>query len=105
MTSESEGAQACAQRSKCCMARWVPAITIQAMLEAFRVIGLDTRRLRCEAELSEPQLESAPLLPDAIRQRLWAAACRQAQRDELGIEAGLALPFGALGLTDYLAAS
>jgi AraC-like DNA-binding protein len=87
------------------MAQWVPAITIRAMLESFRVLGLDQRRLRAEAEVSEQQLDSGSLLPDAVRQRLWASACRQAQREEFAIEAGLALPFGALGLTDYVAAS
>lgn len=87
------------------MARWVPAITIQAMLEAFRALGLDERRLRAEANVPERPSESGALLPDAIRQRLWASACREAQRDEFAIEAGLALPFGALGLMDYLAAS
>src|SRR6187551_3790881 len=87
------------------MAQWVPAITIRAMLESFRVLGLDQRRLRAEAEVSEQQLDSGSLLPDAIRQRLWASACQQAQREEFAIEAGLALPFGALGLMDYVAAS
>ncbi|HTV18960.1 MAG TPA: AraC family transcriptional regulator ligand-binding domain-containing protein [Polyangiaceae bacterium] len=75
------------------------------MLEAFRVLGLDERRLCAEAEVSEAQLTSGALLPDGVRQRLWASACREAQRDEFAIEAGLALPFGALGLMDYLAAS
>jgi AraC-like DNA-binding protein len=87
------------------MARWVPAITIQAMLEAFRVLGLDERRLRAEAELSPQPLDTGSLLPDVVRQRLWASACRDAQRDEFAIEAGLALPFGALGLIDYVVAS
>jgi AraC-like DNA-binding protein len=87
------------------MARWVPTITIQAMLEAFRVLGLDERRLRSAADVSEQLLDSGSLLPDAVRQRLWASACREAQRDEFAIEAGLALPFGALGLMDYVAAS
>jgi AraC-like DNA-binding protein len=87
------------------MARRVPAITIVAMLEAFRAIGLDEGRLRADANVSKQQLESGTLLPDAVRQRLWASACREAQRDEFAIEAGLALPFGAFGLMDYLAAS
>jgi AraC-like DNA-binding protein len=87
------------------VARWVPAITIQAMLEAFRVLGLDERRLRALAQVPEQPLESGALLPDLVRQRLWASACREAQHDEFAIEAGLALPFGALGLVDYLAAS
>ena len=87
------------------MARWVPAITIQAMLEAFRVLGLDERRLRSEANVPEQPLEAGELLPDGVRQRLWASAQREAGREELALEAGLALPFGALGLLDYLAAS
>lgn len=87
------------------MARWVPAITIQAMLEAFRVLGLDEGRLRAEAELPREQPEGGGLLPDAVRQRLWVGACREARREEFAIEAGLALPFGALGWVDYLAAS
>lgn len=87
------------------MARWVPAITIQAMLEAFRALGLDERRLRAEASVPESVPDSGMLWPDAVRERLWASACREAQRDEFAIEAGLALPFGAFGLMDYLAAS
>jgi AraC-like DNA-binding protein len=75
------------------------------MLEAFRALGLDERRLRADADVSEQQLESGALLPDTVRQRLWAGACREARRDEFAIEAGLALPFGAFGLMDYLAAS
>lgn len=87
------------------MARWVPAITIQAMLEAFRALGLDAERLSAEAELPSEPLDTGSLLPDAARQRLWVAACREARREEFAIEAGLALPFGALGWIDYLAAS
>jgi AraC-like DNA-binding protein len=87
------------------MARWVPAITIEAMLEAFRVLGLDERRLRADAGVPEHPRESGALLPDSVRQRLWASASREAQREEFAIEAGLALPFGALGSMDYLAAS
>lgn len=87
------------------MARWVPAITIRAMLEAFRALGLDERQLRAEAEVSEQLLDGSALLPDALRLRLWERACRVARRDEFAVEAGLALPFGALGLMDYVAAS
>jgi hypothetical protein len=86
------------------MARWVPAITIQAMLEAFRLLGLDERCLRADANVPEP-LEGGALLPDAVRQRLWASARRQARRDEFAVEAGLVLPFGAFGFVDYVAAS
>ena len=75
------------------------------MLAAFRVLGLDEQRLCAEAEVSAEQLASGTLLPDAVRQRLWTSAWREAGRDEFAIEAGLALPFGALGWLDYLAAS
>ena len=87
------------------MVRWIPAITIQAMLDAFRVLGLDERRLRADANVSEELLDRRGLVPDLVRERLWASAYREAQRDELAVEAGLALPFGALGPMDYLAAS
>jgi len=87
------------------MARWVPAITIQAMLEAFRVLGLDDQRLRRDANVPEQPLDGGALLPDGVRQRLWASACHEAKREEFALEAGLALPFGALGLLDYSAAS
>lgn len=87
------------------MARWVPAITIRAMLEAFRALGLDERRLRAEANVPERPLDAGALLPDGVRQRLWASARREASREEFALEAGLSLPFGALGLVDYLAAS
>src|SRR5688572_10497293 len=87
------------------MARWVPAISIQAMLEAFRVLGLDERRLRRDANVPEQLLDGGVLLPDGVRQRLWASACTEAKREEFALEAGLALPFGALGLLDYIAAS
>jgi AraC-like DNA-binding protein len=85
------------------MARCVPAVTVQALLEGFRRLGLDERRLRADAGVPEGVLAGASLVPDAVRQRLWAAAGRAAPRDGLAIEAGLALPFGALGPMDYLA--
>jgi AraC-like DNA-binding protein len=118
------------------MALWVSAMTIHAMLEAFRALGLDDQRLIAEARVPERKRESrapegetrsqgrvaahvnkAPLtwpgtdsgrealLPDFVRQRLLAGACRAAKRDEFAVEAGLALPLGAFGLMDYLAAS
>jgi AraC-like DNA-binding protein len=119
------------------MALWVSAITIQAMLEAFRALGLDDQRLLADASMPEHELESraragqtrsqsrvatqadeaslagvpgmdgghVALLPELVRQRLLAGACRAAKREEFAVEAGLALPFGAFGLMDYLATS
>jgi hypothetical protein len=84
------------------MARCVPAVTVQALLEGFRRLGLDERHLRAHAGVPEGALAGASLVPDAVRRRLLAAAGRAARRDGLAIEAGLALPFGALGPMDYL---
>jgi AraC-like DNA-binding protein len=86
------------------MAREVPAITIQAMLAAFRTLGLDEPRLRSEANVPA-RLDGGVLVQDVVRRHLWAGAYREAQCAELAIKAGLALPFGALGPMDYLAAS
>jgi AraC-like DNA-binding protein len=98
-------AQVCSPATLINMARWVPALTVQAVLEAFRELGLDERRLRVEAGVPGNVLEGGALLPAAVWQSLWASVQRDVARDEIGIEAGLALPFGAFGLMDYLAAS
>jgi AraC-like DNA-binding protein len=87
------------------MARPVPAITIQAMLAGFEVLGLDERALRADAQVPELLRDRRAVLPGALRQRLWDSAYRAAQRDELAIQTGLALPYGALGPMDYLANS
>lgn len=87
------------------MKRSVPAITIQALLEGFRALRLDERRLRAEAKVPEQLRDGRVLVPDGVRRRLWASAYQEAQRDELAIETGLVLPFGALGPIDYLTAS
>ncbi|HWO11451.1 MAG TPA: AraC family transcriptional regulator ligand-binding domain-containing protein, partial [Polyangiaceae bacterium] len=87
------------------MATWVPAITVEAALEAFRELGLDERRLRAEANVTALGLDSGALLSSAVWEQLWSSVHRELRRDELALQAGLALPFGAFGLVDYLAAS
>lgn len=86
------------------MATRVPAITVQAILEGARSLGLDERHLRIEGNIPD-RLDPAALVADGMRQRVWTAAYREAQRAQLAVEIGLALPFGALGPMDYLAAS
>jgi AraC-like DNA-binding protein len=86
------------------MASEVPATTIQAILASFRALGFDEQRLRAEARVPA-QLDGGVLVPDVVRRHLWAGGYREARRAELAIEAGLAVPFGALGPMDYLATS
>jgi AraC-like DNA-binding protein len=74
------------------------------MIETFRALGLDERRLRAEAKIPE-KLHGRGLVPGAVRKQLWASAHREAQRDEFAIEAGLVAPYGVLGPMDYLANS
>lgn len=84
----------------------VPAATVRALLTGFEKVGLDGAALRRatgipEAGLSDP----TGLLPAAVFPALWQEAFRQARREELPTEVGLAVPFGAFGALDYLAGS
>ncbi|HEX7623635.1 MAG TPA: AraC family transcriptional regulator ligand-binding domain-containing protein [Anaeromyxobacteraceae bacterium] len=84
----------------------LPAATARALLAAFRALGLDSDDIRAAAGIAPDAL--APLdgaLPGQAFGRLWEEALRRAPREELPTEAGLALPFGAFGALDYLAAS
>lgn len=69
------------------------------------MLGLDARRLCAEANVPEQAVESGARVPEHVRRRLLTSACRAAKRHEFALEVGLALPFGAFGLMDYLAAS
>src|SRR5512135_3427747 len=84
----------------------VPAATVRALLAGFEKVGLDGAALRRatgipEAGLSDP----TGLLPGTLFPALWQEAFRQARREELPTEVGLAIPFGAFGALDYLAGS
>ncbi len=84
----------------------VSAATVRALLAGFEAVGLDGASLRratgaTEAALSDP----TGVLPAAVFPALWQEAIRQARREELPTEVGLAIPFGAFGALDYLAGS
>jgi AraC-like DNA-binding protein len=83
-----------------------PAATARALLAGFEIIGLDPRALRSAAGIDDVEL-AAPegQIPGEAFGRLWQEAFRQAPREELPTEAGLAIPFGAFGALDYLAGS
>jgi AraC-like DNA-binding protein len=84
----------------------VPAASARAMLTGLGALGLDAGALRRAAGIGEAEL-AAPdgVLPGEAFGRLWQEAHRQAPREELPTEVGLAIPFGAFGALDYLAGS
>jgi AraC-like DNA-binding protein len=88
------------------MQQVLSAATARALLAGFAAAGLDADRVRRAAGLGEADL-AAPegILPGETFPRLWHEAFRQAPRDELPTEVGLAMPFGAFGALDYLAGS
>ncbi len=85
---------------------FLPAVTARALLAGFRAAGLDADAIRAAARV-EPSalLPFDGLLPEEAFGRLWDEAFRRAPREELPTEVGLAVPFGAFGALDYLAAS
>ena len=84
----------------------VPASTIRALLAGFEALGLDGTSLRRAAGVGAATLaDPAAMLPGTVFPALWQEAFRQARRDELPTEVGLAIPFGAFGALDYLAGS
>jgi AraC-like DNA-binding protein len=85
---------------------FLPAATARALLAGFRAVGLDAGALREAAGIAPSALEPVDaLLPAEAFGRLWEEAWRRAPREELPAEVGLAVPFGAFGALDYLAAS
>jgi AraC-like DNA-binding protein len=84
----------------------LPAATVRALLAGLRVLGLDAEAVRAAAGLAPEALAPVDgMVPRESFQRLWTEAARQAPREELVTEVGLAVPFGAFGPIDYLAAS
>jgi AraC-like DNA-binding protein len=84
----------------------VPAASVRAMLAGLAALGLDAGALRRGAGVAEAELDAPDgVLPGEAFERLWKEAFRQAPREELPTEVGLAIPFGAFGALDYLAGS
>jgi AraC-like DNA-binding protein len=83
----------------------LPAITAHALLAGLAALGLDVARIRREVGIDGDLLVPGRTLREPTWVALWDAARRQAPRDSLAVEAGLAVPFGAFGMLDYLAAS
>ena len=81
----------------------VPASTVRAVLAGFDALGLDAVALAREAGVPpEPSHDPFAVLDDGAFGRLWAAAFAADGRPHLPALVGVAVPFGAFGLTDHL---
>lgn len=84
----------------------IPVPTVRALLAGFEALGLDGAALRRASGIDAATLaDPAATLPGTLFPVLWQEAFRQARREELPTEVGLAIPFGAFGALDYLAGS
>jgi AraC-like DNA-binding protein len=82
------------------------AATARALLAGLRGAGLDAEAIREAAGIARSALAPVDgVLPAEAFARIWEDAFRRAPREELPTEVGLAVPFGAFGPLDYLAAS
>lgn len=80
----------------------IPSLPVRAMLAGFEALGLEMETLR--AACTEA-IRGDDLVPAEVAERLWHAASLQRPESTLPTALGLAIPYGAFGLTDYLAGS
>lgn len=85
-------------------ALFLPAAGLSALLAAFAELGLDRAALDAAVGVSLPSDPTARV-PAALYEKAWTEAARQDHADDLALRAGLAAPFGAFGLVDYLCGS
>lgn len=84
----------------------LPATTLTAMLDGFSRLGLDRRRLVAALGTGfRPTRVPGAMVDGDLYARLWAEAERQRDDPALATAVGLAIPFGAFGLADYLVGS
>ncbi|MCC7542208.1 MAG: AraC family transcriptional regulator ligand-binding domain-containing protein [Deltaproteobacteria bacterium] len=83
----------------------VPAQTVEALLAGMAAIGLDVLAIRRAAGLPEEPSTLDEVWPAEPMGVVWEHAMRRFPRVTLGAEVGLAVPFGAFGVLDYLVAS
>jgi AraC-like DNA-binding protein len=84
----------------------IPAITADALLRGFEALGLNAHALANAAGIFDRDLQALDaVVPAAAVAKLWREATRRVSREELPTEVGLAIPFGAFGVLDYLVAS
>jgi AraC-like DNA-binding protein len=82
----------------------VPSFAARALLASFSALGMDAEAIREKAGIPQERLDDPDdhLGPIPLA-RLWTAASDADQEPHLGLRAGLATPFGAYDVIDYLA--
>lgn len=86
--------------------RQIPAVTISAAVAGLQSLGFDSDALLASLGISRDHFED-PLstLPEAWFEELFELAWSRDPRPDLPARVGLATPFGAWGLLDYLVGS
>ena len=80
--------------------------TVRAILGGMRAVGLDADALRQRAGIDAEVLARLDGVVEAHKlAQLWMLALERGGREELPVEVGLAIPYGAFGALDYLAGS
>jgi AraC-like DNA-binding protein len=82
----------------------LPAAGLRALLAGFRELGLDADRIASALGGAPPE-DAAALVPVALYDRAWSEAARAHPGPALATATGLAIPFGAFGMIDYLCGS
>jgi AraC-like DNA-binding protein len=84
----------------------VPSISIRAMLEGMRAVGLDALHISRKCGLGDIDLlHENGRIPDSVYEAMWREARRATRDDGIGAAIGAAVPMGMFGVVDYLAAS
>jgi AraC-like DNA-binding protein len=84
----------------------VPLMSIRAMLEGMRALGIDAHRVMHQSGLRDLDLlKEGGRIPDSVYEAMWREARRAARDDCIGAAIGAAVPMGVFGVVDYLAAS
>lgn len=87
-------------------ARTLPASTVAAVLSGFEALGVDPDQLSRQAGVERTALKDpTERVPARWMFDLWTAGQSVYDVPDLGARVGLSVPFGALGILDYLFAS
>lgn len=83
----------------------VPAQTVEAVLAGMAARGVDVAVIRARADLPPGPAALETLWPSSVFGIAWQQALQQFPNPTIPAEVGLLVPFGAIGMIDYLAGS